>query len=214
MQGWFYVCTSQWGTTLQCNVVFHWLGAYLKLSLQMNATIRFLRPEDLEALFTKRLYILPTNWRNLKAARFCGGTCPISGRLEHPKPISGHFETSQGFVVRVFFAKWIKDLYDESISEEVFMNKWFYSIVLEQIPTDLQFNLGLLHVSQHPILWLIKDYLPLTCGDQINPVQHSKYHGCCCPGSLHCHDTSSCLTWRRISTYYLCHVNVEEWHKI
>ena len=25
---------------------------------------------------------------------------------------------------------------------------------------------------------------PLTCGDRVNLVQQSKYHGCSCPGSL------------------------------
>ena len=49
------------------------------------------------------------------------------------------------------------------------------------------------------------------CRDQINSVQHSKYHGCWCPGSLHRQDisthdinyvkfVSSYLTWGRIST--------------
>ena len=49
------------------------------------------------------------------------------------------------------------------------------------------------------------------CGDQINLVHQSKYHGCWCPGSLHHQDisthdldyvekVSSCLTCGRIST--------------
>ena len=52
---------------------------------------------------------------------------------------------------------------------------------------------------------------PLACGDRINSVQHCKYHGCWCPGSLRRQDisthdidyveyVSSCLTWGRVST--------------
>ena len=66
-------------------------------------------------------------------------------------------------------------------------------------------------------------YQPLTFGDLINSVQHSKYHSCWCPGSLrrqgnrtHNIDyiklVSCCLTWGRIFNY-LCHVNMEIWHK-
>ena len=51
---------------------------------------------------------------------------------------------------------------------------------------------------------------PLTCGDRINSLQHSKYHGCGCPGSLRRQDISThdidyvdyvsyCLTWGGIS---------------
>ena len=49
------------------------------------------------------------------------------------------------------------------------------------------------------------------CGDRVNSVQHSKYHGYWCPGSLRRQDISThdidyvelvrfCLTWARIST--------------
>ena len=32
---------------------------------------------------------------------------------------------------------------------------------------------------------------PLTWGDRINPVQHIKYYGCWCPGSLRRQDNST-----------------------
>ena len=35
------------------------------------------------------------------------------------------------------------------------------------------------------------DLKPLKCGHRINPVQHSKYHGCWCPGSLRRQDIST-----------------------
>ena len=55
---------------------------------------------------------------------------------------------------------------------------------------------------------------PLTCGDRVNSVQHNKYHGCWCTGSLRrqnisTHDIDyveqvrSCLTWGRMSTTFV-----------
>ena len=37
----------------------------------------------------------------------------------------------------------------------------------------------------------LKLTLLITCGDQINPVQHCKFYGCCWPGSLGRQDISS-----------------------
>ena len=42
---------------------------------------------------------------------------------------------------------------------------------------------------------------PLMCRDWINPVQHTKYHGSWCPGSLWCQDTG-----QQHSLYWLCKI--------
>ena len=65
----------------------------------------------------------------------------------------------------------------------------------------------------------------LMCRDQINLVQHCKYLGCWCPGSLCRQDISTHdVDWLcRIGKFLsylendfdsLCHVKVEEWHKM
>ena len=39
--------------------------------------------------------------------------------------------------------------------------------------------------------WMSRTHQPLTYGDWINLIRHSKYHGCWCPGSLHRQDIST-----------------------
>ena len=53
---------------------------------------------------------------------------------------------------------------------------------------------------------------PLTCGDRINSIQHCLYHGCWCPGDAR--TIGKFLSYLRKDFNYLCHVNVEEWHKL
>ena len=54
----------------------------------------------------------------------------------------------------------------------------------------------------------------------MNSVQHSEYHGCWCPDSLRRQDISThyinytFLSYLRNEFNYLCHVSVEEWHKM
>ena len=68
-----------------------------------------------------------------------------------------------------------------------------------------------IQMNQNNWGFAVSKYLPLTCGDRLNLVQHSRYHGCWCPASLCCQDistndidyveqASSCLTWGIIST--------------
>ena len=71
--------------------------------------------------------------------------------------------------------------------------------------------LNSLTVHWYNILAKVCDNQHLTCREQIVPVQHRKYHGCWCPGSLRRQDISthdigyveymwSCLTSGGIST--------------
>ena len=65
-------------------------------------------------------------------------------------------------------------------------------------------------------------YFDLTCRDRIIRVQHSHYHGCWYPGSLPGHQDpwywlcriGKFLSCTRKDFNYLCHANVEEWHKL
>ena len=60
------------------------------------------------------------------------------------------------------------------------------------------------------------------CGNWINSVQHSKYHGCWCPGSLRRQDISThdidYVEWQVLDLKndfnFMCHINVEEWHEM
>ena len=42
----FVYAANQWDTTLQCNVVTYWLGAYTKWSLQAEIHIHYVEHED------------------------------------------------------------------------------------------------------------------------------------------------------------------------